>query len=111
MPSSEHVTSLKSSSFTQTPSRKITLLVLLADTPPPTLKSRHGDYHRVFTSLFQRSLDTLTDSDYELEVKSYDVVNQPIEYPSADDLDAAAGLLITGSGKSGGRIALTAYSS
>ena len=100
MPSPEHVTLLRSSKSTGTSSkRKLTLLVLLADTPPPTVKARHGDYHTVFTSLFQRSLDTLPDVEYELQVKSCDVVNDPWEYPTDEDLQEAAGLLITGSGK------------
>lgn len=97
MASAQLVAHLRSSSG-KAPTRLLTLLILLADTPPPPLKARYGLYHDVFSALFQRSLNTVPDCDYELEVKSYDVVNQPWQYPSEDDLNGAAGLLITGSG-------------
>ena len=84
------------------PTKTITLLVLLADTPIESVKTKLGypSYHDVFCSLFQRSLDTLDDSSVELLVKSYDVVNEPCEYPSEQDLATASGVLITGSGRS-----------
>lgn len=83
--------------------RTITLLVLLADTPIETVRNKLGykSYHDVFCSLFQRSLDTVDGASVELLVKSYDVVNEPWEYPSQQELATASGILITGSGEYG----------
>ena len=104
MPSSNHI-SLLSSPGQGSPSssrpRRLTLLVLLADTPVEAVKRKHGDYHDVFASLFQRALGHLHPQEpLEIEVRSYDVVNEPWEYPKEDELARASGLLITGSGAS-----------
>jgi hypothetical protein len=106
MPTEQHISRLrcqkgKGREATESPSRTITLLVLLADTPIETVRTKLGypSYHDVFCSLFQRSLDAQGDTSVELLVKSYDVVNEPWEYPSEQELNEASGLLITGSGK------------
>lgn len=82
--------------------RSLILLVLLADTPIESVQRKLGykSYHDVFCSLFRRSLDQIDNVSVEIIVKSYDVVNDPWEYPSEEDLSSAAGLLITGSGAS-----------
>lgn len=103
MPSSNHISLLSSpgQGTSSVPSRRLTLLVLLADTPVPAVKQKHGDYHNVFASLFQQSLEHLNPQDpLEVEIRSYDVVNEPWEYPTQEELAAASGLLITGSGGS-----------
>lgn len=78
-------------------SRHLSPLVLLAETPPPDLLARHGSYHDMFASLFQRAINILPACIYELHVKSYNIVDEPWHYPSDDDLSEAAGVLITGS--------------
>ena len=103
MPQSNHVSLLSSpgQGSSSTSPRRLTLLVLLADTPIEAVKQKHGDYHDVFASLFQRSLEHLHPQEpLEIEVRSYDVVNEPWEYPTEDELAKASGLLITGSGAS-----------
>lgn len=106
MPTDAHIAHLRSRNDKgkgpeSSPEKRITLLVLLADTPIESVRRKLGyqSYHDVFCSLFQRSLDTVDDSSVELVVKSYDVVNEPWEYPSEQDLATASGVLITGSGK------------
>lgn len=99
MPSSEHIS--KTHHGHSNAPRELTLLVLLADTPVPSVLKSHGDYHAIFTSLFQRAAATLPEdiAPFVLTVKSYDVVNEPWEYPSEQELGEAAGVLITGSGE------------
>lgn len=106
MPTDAHIAHIRSRQAkgkgpADSPKKTITLLVLLADTPIETVRTKLGyaSYHDVFCSLFQRSLDTVDDSAVELVVKSYDVVNEPWEYPSQQDLATASGVLITGSGE------------
>lgn len=107
MPTEAHIAHIRSrkndkgKSPASPPTKTITLLVLLADTPIESVRRKLGyaSYHDVFCSLFQRSLDTIDDSSVELLVKSYDVVNEPWEYPSEQDLATASGILITGSGE------------
>lgn len=102
MPTDAHIARIRSRHDKgKEPQRTITLLVLLADTPIETVRRKLGyqSYHDVFCSLFQRSLDTVSDWSVELLVKSYDVVNEPWEYPSEQELATASGILITGSGQ------------
>lgn len=107
MPTDAHIAHIRSRNGkgkqpSTSATRTVTLLVLLADTPIETVRNKLGykSYHDVFCSLFQRSLDTIDDSSVELVVKSYDVVNEPWEYPTEQELATAAGVLITGSGES-----------
>ena len=80
------------------------LIVLLCDTPvPPVLESK-GTYADIFTTLFRRSLELRRREepslrDVELDIASYDVVKAG-EYPDDAALEAADGLLMTGSGAS-----------
>ena len=99
MPPSEHISQIHHGQ-SDAP-RELTLLVLLADTPVPRVLKSHGDYHAIFTSLFQRATATVTEgvAPFVLTVKSYDVVNEPWEYPTEQELSEAAGVLITGSGE------------
>jgi hypothetical protein len=105
MHSSDHVSQIRhglsTSKNDDNAPRELTLLVLLADTPVPTVLKSHGDYHAIFTSLFQRAASTLSQDvePFVLTVKSYNVVNEPWEYPTEQELGEAAGVLITGSGE------------
>lgn len=98
MVSSDRITVCRPASGISASPKRATLLVLLTDTPVPAVRKSHGTYHDVFSSLFQRSLDAHP-LDLELTVKSFDVVNEPWEYPSEQDLSESSGLLITGSGE------------
>lgn len=73
------------------------LVILLADTPVPTVLEQRGSYHDVFAKLFERSLASAdavpTDA---LDIESYDAVAG--QYPDDGVLAHADGLLITGSG-------------
>jgi len=76
------------------------LIVLLADTPIDAVKAERGTYHEIFSDLFRKSLQLAKKEDGKdrsLEVRSWDAVEG--EYPDAGELEQAAGLLITGSGK------------
>lgn len=104
MPTSKHVSQIQhGQSNGDNAPRELTLLVLLADTPLPPVLAMSGDYHDIFTSLFRRAAAMLSGDleAFTLTVKSYDVVNEPWEYPSEQELGEAAGLLITGSGERG----------
>lgn len=101
MPSEKHVSTIHCPESNTDQCRKATVLILLADTPVPSVREKHGDYHDVFTTLFQRSLASYLDElqDIVFTIKSYDVVNEPWEYPKQAELDQASALLITGSGE------------
>ncbi|GAA6010444.1 hypothetical protein JCM10207_001307 [Rhodosporidiobolus poonsookiae] len=92
----------------------LTLLILLADTPIPSIRETHGTYHDVFASLFRASLALARAEEeqpddagvepahknskprrHKLTIKSYDVVEK--QYPSEEEVKEADGLLITGS--------------
>lgn len=85
--------------------RSLVLLVLLADTPIPTVKEKHGDYGTIFTTMFRKAIHLAeveagetgqhgVDRE-ELTIESYDVVQE--EYPSEERVRLADGILITGS--------------
>lgn len=80
------------------------LIVLLADATIPEVHRTYGDYHDIFSDLFDKSLKLATKEDgrgeegLALEVRSFDA--KAGEYPDQAELDAATGLLITGSGAS-----------
>ncbi|BGP34819.1 hypothetical protein JCM10296v2_006643 [Rhodotorula toruloides] len=90
--------------------RNLRLLILLADTPLPTVVKRSGDYHQIFTSLLRSSIEVAKAEQgaegtangvaepKKLEVKSYDVVRG--EYPGEEEVKGADGVLITGSAAS-----------
>lgn len=107
MVTDKHVSRIDLKHASKTAATTMTLLVLLADTPVDAVKAKHGDYHDVFSSLFARSAEQMTRdvndsanaSSLELIIKSYDVVNEPWEYPSQEEVRQATGLLITGSGE------------
>ena len=76
------------------------IAVLLCDTPVPAVLSAQGDYGKIFTTLFEKSLQSLKAStpDVELDfvVDAYDVRNK-MEYP--EDVDKYDAVLLTGSGR------------
>lgn len=98
MPSSSHLSTIRSKGNAKIV-HEITLLILLADSPVELVRRKHGDYHDIFTSLFERSFAVLPEdsNDFIVTIKSYDVFHEPWEYPSAEELEKASGLLITGS--------------
>ncbi|SCV69457.1 BQ2448_2477 [Microbotryum intermedium] len=89
-------------------SKPLLLIVLLADTPLPPVKAAHGNYHDIFTSLFERSVQLhssqvkptseSTGTEAELTVESYDAVQG--QYPTQERVKEANGVLITGSASS-----------
>ncbi|SGY76962.1 BQ5605_C005g03535 [Microbotryum silenes-dioicae] len=92
-------------------SKSLLLIVLLADTPLPPVKAAHGNYHDIFTSLFEHSVQlhasqinlgskttSGTQSEAVLTVESYDAVRG--QYPTEDRVKEANGVLITGSASS-----------
>ncbi|SCZ97184.1 BZ3500_MvSof-1268-A1-R1_Chr4-2g07045 [Microbotryum saponariae] len=92
-------------------SKSLLLIVLLADTPLPLVKAAHGNYHDIFTSLFEHSVQlhasqiklgskttSGTQSEAVLTVESYDAVQG--QYPTEDRVKEAHGVLITGSASS-----------
>ncbi|KDE04816.1 hypothetical protein MVLG_04780 [Microbotryum lychnidis-dioicae p1A1 Lamole] len=92
-------------------SKSLLLIVLLADTPLPPVKAAHGNYHDIFTSLFEHSVQlhasqinlgskttSGTQSEAVLTVESYDAVQG--QYPTEDRVKEANGVLITGSASS-----------
>lgn len=77
------------------------IAILECDTPLPNTNSRYGGYGGVFRTLLTASAKALNqpgglDSDIELDLSRWDVVNNT-EYPKLEDIDA---VLLTGSSES-----------
>lgn len=73
---------------------KYRIAVLLCDTPIKPVLSALGDYGEIFRTLFRKSLES--ESDTEFVVDAFDVRNK-LEYP--EDVDLYDAVLITGSGE------------
>lgn len=70
------------------------LALLVCDIPIPEVRKDHGDYQKIFDSLFRASMpDGLAD----FTLDPYDV-RYAKEYPQTGDLDTYDGIVITGSG-------------
>ncbi|KAF7324802.1 Glutamine amidotransferase type-1 domain-containing protein [Mycena kentingensis (nom. inval.)] len=72
------------------------IIVLICDTLPPAVVSAHGAYDVLFTTLFRASASALGLSPDTITIQAFDVVEK-MEYPNKEDLDACAGVLLTGS--------------
>ncbi|KAJ6567699.1 class I glutamine amidotransferase-like protein [Mycena vulgaris] len=74
------------------------IVLLVCDTPIPSVVSDHGDYHVLFTDLLAAAAAQLGISDIAAKctLDPYDVVHTKA-YPSDTQLDACGGILITGS--------------
>ncbi|KAM0746901.1 class I glutamine amidotransferase-like protein [Meredithblackwellia eburnea MCA 4105] len=103
--------------FIQLPStapRSLHLIILLADTPIPSVKEHHGTYHDIFSTLFRNSIKSIEhaihnsshldlnpphhDDRYSLTVESWDTVQG--EFPSEERIKEVDAVLITGSAAS-----------
>ena len=81
------------------PPTKIALL--LCDTPAaPSILQEHGDYNRIYNTLLTQSLpDKLKQKPEDVFIMDgYDVVNKR-HYPTEQQLDGYACLILTGSGE------------
>jgi hypothetical protein len=89
------------------PVHRLKLLLLVAGAIPEATAKHHGSFVEYFTILFQRSIDSMTHPDFQLELMPYHVYYGSCQYPTNSDIDSACGVLITGSRKGSARPAHT----
>lgn len=83
--------------------RTLSIALLVADTPAPTIVNKRGDYGKIYTDWLEKSLAAIPrhgwQDEYKLSITAFDVVNEQ-RYP--DDGMLSDGLfdaiMITGSG-------------
>lgn len=91
--------------MTQQKKKIVSIALLVADTPPPSVVALKGDYPKIYTRFLQESLNSIKRHPWqpkvELHIRSYDVVNK-MEYPDPGQLNDGLwdAVMITGSASS-----------